>query len=79
MRRVMSFLAGAMTGAMVGAALAVLLAPYSGEDLRTELQERVETLRQEMQTAAAGRRAELEAQLESLRAPQKPTGPEPQA
>jgi len=72
MKRFMAFMAGAIMGGLVGATLALLLAPASGVELRTQLQERVEGLREEIRSAAAERRAELEEQLAALRAPQKP-------
>jgi len=70
MQRTFSFLAGALTGALVGATLAVLFAPVPGKTLRQDLQDRFNELRDEMQNAAADRRSELEAQLQSLRSPQ---------
>ena len=48
MRKLMSFLAGAATGAMVGATVAILLAPYSGEQLQAEIQGRVAKIQEEM-------------------------------
>ncbi len=69
MKRVASFLTGATIGGLVGAALAILIAPASGQDLRTQIQNRVDRVRHEMQAAAARQRAELEAELEALRAP----------
>ncbi len=72
MRRVMSFFTGAVLGGLVGATLALLLAPYSGDDLRDEVQARFDRIKQEMENAASTRRAELEAHLESLRAPAPP-------
>jgi gas vesicle protein len=71
MRRFLSFMAGFSTGSLVGVAIAILVAPSSGEDLRTELQNRVDHLKNEMQGAAQARRAELEAQLAELRKPPK--------
>jgi len=72
MKRFMAFMVGAIMGGLVGATLALLLAPSSGTELRTQMQERVEGLREEILAAAAERRAELEEQLADLRAPQKP-------
>lgn len=71
MRRVFSFLLGGFAGALVGAVLALLLAPASGDEVRGKLRERVITVREDMQTAAAARRADLERQLAQLRAPRK--------
>ena len=72
MRKILSFLSGAIMGALVGATLALLFAPSSGESMRTQLQERVKALQEEVRKAAAERRAELEEQLAGLRVPQKP-------
>jgi len=69
MQRTLSFLVGAFTGALVGATLMVLFTPASGETVRSDLRNRIDTLRSQMQDAAAARRSELEAQLNSLRAP----------
>lgn len=70
MQRVLSFLAGTLTGALVGATLMVLFTPASGETIRSDLKNRVQRLQEEMQGAASSRRAEMEAQLARLRAPQ---------
>lgn len=69
MQRTISFLAGAITGALVGATLMVLFTPASGETVRSDLRNRVQSLQGQMKDAAATRRQELEAQLASLRAP----------
>jgi len=73
MRRMVNFLMGAGIGALVGATLAVLLAPSSGEDLRSDVQARFSRFRDEISEAAKQRRAELESQLESMRLPQEET------
>jgi gas vesicle protein len=69
MRRLFGFLIGIGTGALVGATVAILLAPASGKDLRSELRGRMEGFSNELKEAAAQRRAELERQLESMRSP----------
>lgn len=69
MRRLFSFLLGTASGALVGATLAILLTPASGEDLRSELRNRVTNFRDELKEAAQQRRAELERQLDVLRHP----------
>jgi gas vesicle protein len=55
MKSFFSFIAGSMMGAAVGAALALLLTPYSGEELR-------ELARQ----AAYAKREQLEARMREL-------------
>jgi len=67
MRKVFSFLAGAFAGAVVGATAAILLAPYSGVELRDQVRTRVEGLIEEGKRAAAARRAEMEAQLDAFK------------
>jgi gas vesicle protein len=67
MRRMMNFMAGAFCGALVGSVVALLLAPYAGEDLRERASERFESLRDEMNTAYRARRQQLEHELASLR------------
>ena len=71
MRRFLSFLAGALVGGLVGAAVAILLAPVSGSDLRSQLRDRALKMQDEVKAAAAARRLELEQQLAALRAPRK--------
>ncbi len=69
MRRLLSFIVGVTLGSLVGATMALLLAPASGNDLRTQLQDRAQRVRDEIQSAASTRRAELEDELKRLRAP----------
>ncbi len=71
MRKFFAFLLGAMAGSVVGAALALLLTPAAGEDLRAQVTGRYHTVQDEVRTAAVARRAELERQLQELRAPRK--------
>lgn len=69
MKRMFNFLAGVFLGGMVGASLAILLTPTSGEDLRSQFQDRTIRLRDEIRSVAQARRAELERELAGLRAP----------
>jgi gas vesicle protein len=69
MNRYLSFLVGGMIGGLVGATFAILFAPASGEELRGQIRQRAITLQEEVKTAAAQRRAELEEQLAALKAP----------
>lgn len=71
MQKIYSFLTGAVIGGLVGAAMALLLAPYSGDELRLEMQERAQRFQGEIKGAADARRAELERQLSALRAPRR--------
>lgn len=71
MNRGINFLLGAVIGGFIGATIAILMAPASGEELRTNIRARTDQVRSEVAQAAAERRAELENQLASLRAPRK--------
>jgi gas vesicle protein len=71
MRRTLSFLTGMITGAVVGAVVTLLLTPASGEDFKQQIQDWTTQTRENIQQAAVTRRAELEAQLATLRAPKQ--------
>jgi gas vesicle protein len=67
MRRFMSFMAGAMCGALIGSVAALLLAPYSGDELREQVQSRTMAVRDDVREAYEARVAQLEAELDQLR------------
>ena len=69
MRRMFGFLIGIMVGALVGSTLALLLAPETGENLRSEIRTRGEGLFLDVRHAADARRIELTDRLDTLRAP----------
>jgi len=69
MRRALGFFIGATLGGMVGAVLALLFTPLSGDELRTQINERTASLTAEVRQAAATKRIELQERLEDLRAP----------
>lgn len=69
MKKFLSFLTGLVMGSLVGATLAILLAPSSGEALRSEIQGRLLALQDELQKAAAEKKIELEKYLDDLRQP----------
>lgn len=71
MRKFLSFLMGAVMGGLVGATTALLLAPVSGINLRSQLRDRALRVQEDVKAAAAARRIELEEQLAALRAPRK--------
>ncbi len=71
MRKFFNFFLGLMMGGLVGATVALLLAPTSGEDMRGQLQEQSIRLRDEVKAVADARRAELERELNALRAPKQ--------
>jgi gas vesicle protein len=67
MRRFTSFLTGVIFGALVGAVTALLLAPTSGEELRSRARERIDDLSDDVREAYNARVAQLEAELDKLR------------
>jgi gas vesicle protein len=69
MRRMVSFVYGIMLGGLIGITVGLLLAPATGEELRGQMMERAQQVQLDVKNAAAARRAELEQQLATLRAP----------
>ena len=67
MNKVFSFLAGSMCGALVGAVTALLLAPASGDELRSNAVVRWDRAVQDARMAMEERRVELESQFERMR------------
>jgi gas vesicle protein len=67
MQKVVMFIFGAIIGGLVGSALALLLAPMSGNELRSEASGYSHQVKEEIVRAAALRRAELERELADLR------------
>ena len=67
MQRFGNFMVGIVTGALVGSIAALLLAPMSGEELRTQAAERAEAVRLDVLEAYEARVAQLEAELDRLR------------
>ncbi len=65
MKRFFSFVLGATIGAVASATVALLVTPYSGEELRAQARE-----------AALAKRAQLEARLRELRTTVGATTPE---
>jgi len=65
------FLMGIFVGGLVGAVLALLLAPESGENLRTQLRDRGQGFMNDIRHSADSRRIELRHQLETLRTPRE--------
>lgn len=61
------FLEGLILGALTGAAIVLFVTPKSGQDLQSDVRERVNTILDESRRAAAERRAELEAQFAQAR------------
>ena len=71
MRRMFGFLIGIVVGGMVGSTIALLLAPESGEVLRSELRSRGDTFFNEVRHAADERKIELRQKLDEMRAPRE--------
>ena len=69
MRRMFSFLIGITVGGLVGSSIALLLAPESGEQLRSELRARGESFYNEVRHAADERKIELRQRLDTMREP----------
>ncbi len=69
MRRIFAFMLGAFTGGLLGATAALLLTPVTGDELRGQFFDRVEMVQKELADARDQKRAELESQLQALRAP----------
>lgn len=69
MRKMFGFLIGVFVGGLVGSTIALLLAPESGDELRSELRERGQNFIGEVRYAADTRRIELKDRLESMRDP----------
>jgi gas vesicle protein len=66
MKKVFSFMAGALCGVLVGGVTTLLLTPASGEDLRKQAEERWQLAMDEARQARDERQRELEAQFSSF-------------
>ena len=66
MRKAMAFTFGAVLGGIIGGLTALLLAPFSGEELRSSIQKQVDQIQIEIKEAAQNKREELEQQLDEL-------------
>jgi len=66
MRKAMAFTFGAVLGGILGGLTALLLAPSSGEELRSSIQKQVDQIQIEIKEAGQKKREELEHQLDEL-------------
>jgi len=71
MRRMFGFLIGVTVGGLVGSTIALLMAPDSGDALRSRLRERGQNFFYEVRHAADERRIELRQRLDAMRAPRE--------
>jgi gas vesicle protein len=69
MRKFASFSIGAVLGGLVGTTLALLFAPESGTELRSQLRDRTNAFTAEIKKAVVTKRIELQDRLETMRLP----------
>ncbi len=69
MRRMFGFFIGIVVGALVGSTIALLMAPESGDALRSRLRDRGQDFVNDIRHASDTRRIELRDRLETLRTP----------
>lgn len=60
------FLSGFLMGGVLGSILVILLTPFSGDEMRTRIQDKYEYVKLEVENAAETRSAELKQQLAAL-------------
>jgi gas vesicle protein len=71
MRRVMSFLTGAILGGLIASTLVLLLTPSSGSEVRQQIADLANKTYEEVRQAGEQRRDELQLELQDLRAPKE--------
>lgn len=71
MRRMFGFMIGIAVGSLVGSTIALLMAPESGDHLRSQLRERGQNFFNDVRSAADERRIELRQRLDEMRAPRE--------
>jgi gas vesicle protein len=71
MRRMFGFLIGIFVGGVVGSTIALLIAPESGERLRSEIRGRGQNFFSDVQQAADERKIELRHRLDVMRTPRE--------
>jgi len=67
MQKALNLVLGMVLGGLVGSAVALLLTPMSGDELRMEVRDYSRHVRSEVEHAANARRAQLERELADLR------------
>jgi gas vesicle protein len=71
MRRMFGFMIGILVGSLVGSTIALLMAPESGQQLRTQIRGRGQNFFSDVQQAADERKIELRHRLDAMRAPRE--------
>ena len=71
MKRMFGFLIGIGVGGLVGSTIALLQAPESGDELRSEIRARGENFFSDVRHAADERKIELRQRLDAMRAPRE--------
>ena len=71
MRRMFGFLIGITVGGLVGSTIALLMAPESGDQLRSQIRDRGQNFFNDVRSAADERRIELRQRLDEMRAPRE--------
>ena len=69
MRRMFGFLIGITVGGLVGSTIALLMAPESGDQLRSQIRDLGQNFFNDVRSAADERRIELRQRLDEMRAP----------
>ena len=67
MQKALNLVLGMVLGGLVGSTLALLLTPMSGDELRMEVKDYSRQVKNEVESAATARRAQLERELANLR------------
>lgn len=67
MQKALNLVLGMVLGGLFGSAIALLLTPVSGDELRMEVKEYTRQVKSEVEQAANARRSELERELADLR------------
>ena len=71
MRRMFGFLIGITVGGLVGSTIALLMAPESGDQLRSQIRERGQSFFNDVRSAADERKIELRQRLDEMRTPRE--------
>ncbi len=67
MKKAACFMRGILFGAVVGSALALLLTPWTGDELKQNISDFANNFQDEVRQAGVEKRQELEAELAALR------------